>query len=1445
MLQSIIAFSIKQKLITGLMVLGLVVIGIWQVTLLPIDAVPDITNNQVQVITQAPALGATDIERLVTFPVEQACSNIPGLIELRSFSRFGLSLVTLVFTDETDIYRARQQVSERLQEVKDQIPSGLAQSYLAPVTTGLGEIFQYTVRPAKGYEDTYSLTELRTIQDWIIRRSLLRVEGVADVSSFGGKLRQYEVSIHPDQLASRGMTLQDLIQALEANNQNTGGAYIEKAQDVFYIRTEGLLGSISDIENIPVRMGKDGISIPLKEVAKVKEGHAIRYGTMTYNGEQEVAGAVVMMVKGGNSSKTIRLVKDKVEEIQKILPEGIVLEPFLDRTKMVNNAIGTVAKNLGEGALIVVFVLVLFLGNIRAGLIVASVIPLSMLFAIIMMNLTGVSGNLMSLGALDFGLIVDGAVIIVEAVLHRMSHHPGIRKRLKLSGAEMDSMTTEASGRMMNSAVFGQIIILVVYLPIFTLKGIEGKMFQPMALTVAYALAGAFLLSLTWIPMISSVALPRRLKADGDFASRWMQYVEGWYLRGLKFALRRSAVVVIAVLILAGLSIPALLRLGGEFIPALEEGDFAVETRLMPGNSLSMSTQACLDAERLILANFPEVEQVVGKTGSSEIPVDPMPVEASDLMIILKDKSEWVSATTFPEMAEKMKTVLAQIPGINFGFQYPVQMRFNELMTGARQDVVCKIFGEDLDTLAYYAHALGHIISSTEGTADLYVESVTGMPELVIRFNRPAMAAYDADIEEVNDAIRLAYSGHTTGMVYEGEKRFDLVMRLPEDVRQNPETIGRLMIPLRNGQVVPLQALASVSMQEGPNQIQREDARRRIITGFNIRGGRDVQSVVHEIQDKVKDTLLLPPGYHIQYGGSFEHLEAAKARLFIAVPAALLMILLLLYFAFYSMRQALLIFSAVPLSAIGGIFALYLRDMPFSISAGVGFIALFGVAVLNGIVLMAEFNRRRLSPGNSLSHVLLNGGKTRLRPVLMTALVASLGFLPMALSNGAGAEVQKPLATVVIGGLLLATLITLFLLPILYAWAEKQSKGIKVKALTITLILVLPMLSFGQTALGVEEACSLALQQNRQYLKLKAEQEYISTASPAAGALPRLEIQAEYGQMNSIYSDRRMSITQSFEYPGVYSRQKELQSQEAAGIGILMQLEAKDVIRNIRTDYAAGYYLNQQKSVLLFNDSLLEISEGLAQVRFNAGETDVLELTTVRTQRELIRSRLDDIKIEILQIDHRLNLLINSEIKMQPKFEQPGSDLNTLPSVESHPHLKSVDQECKLSDLRIQLEKNRRMPGFSIGFAGMTMYGTGADNQLYSYSKTFQSLQAGLTLPLIGNRHSSLIQAEGIRKAYLKQELEFRKKSMFWEIETLQARKKSLDTTIQRLEGFVKNGLDQESKLLNLRLNKGEVSLLEWSLLMKQQLEVRLEYWSLQRKRAEIIEQLNWYHYSF
>jgi len=1056
MLNKIIAFSIKNKLIVGLFILALIGYGSYQFTQLPIDAVPDITDNQVQVITVTPSLGAPDVERLITFPIEQANSNIPGLKEIRSFSRFGLSLITIVFDDGIDIYWARQQVTERLKLAEQQIPKGIGSPELGPVTTGLGEIYQYVLKPKQGYEATYNATELRTIQDWIVRRQLIGVKGVADVSSFGGRVKQYEIAIDANKLMSYNITISDVFTALEKNNENTGGAYIEKESTVLYIRAEGLIGNIEDIKHIVVKNTANGTPLLINDVAEVRIGNATRYGAMTYNDEGEVAGAVVMMLKGGNSSRVIEDVKEKIIQIRKTLPEGVELEPFLDRTKMVNTAISTVSKNLMEGALIVIFVLVLFLGNFRAGILVASVIPLSLLFAVILMNIFGVSGNLMSLGALDFGLIVDGAVIIVEAVMHGLVHN---KKLQRITQKEMDNEVNHAASRMMNSAVFGQIIILIVYLPIFALQGIEGKMFKPMAQTVAFALLGAFILSLTYIPMMSALFLNKTISRKKNLSDRMMQAIENFYHNYLQRVLKFPKAVIGVSVGLFAFALFVFSQMGGEFIPELPEGDFAVETRVLTGSNIATSSEAITKAAHILKNKFPEVEKIVGKTGSGEIPTDPMPMEASDMMIILKDKSDWTSASSWDELSEKMSTALNDVPGVTFSFQYPVAMRFNELMTGAKQEVVCKIFGENLDTLSKYSKILGDVVTKIEGAENIYVEPLDGLPQIIITYKRNAIAQYGLTIKDINNVVNTAFAGQSTGLVYEDEKRFDLVVRLGGEQRQQVEDVQNLLIPTTQGTPIPLYQVAEVSIRESISQIQRENAKRRIIVGFNVRG-RDVQSMVKDLQQQVESSIKFPTGYYITYGGAFENLIAAKKRLSFAVPLSLLLIFLLLFFAFNSMKQGLLIYSAIPLSAIGGILFLALRGLPFSISAGVGFIALFGVAVLNGIVLIAEFNRIKSSGETDSKQIVLKGTRVRLRPVLMTAFVASLGFLPMAISTGSGSEVQRPLATVVIGGLLIATFLTLFVLPVLYILFEKVSLQKVTKKASIITASILLLTSF-------------------------------------------------------------------------------------------------------------------------------------------------------------------------------------------------------------------------------------------------------------------------------------------------------------------------------------------------------------------------------------------------
>lgn len=1032
MLDKIIHYSIKNKLVIGLLTIGLIAWGSYSLTQLPIDAVPDITNNQVQILTIAPSQSALDIERLITFPVEQTMATIPDIEEIRSFSRFGLSVVTIVFHDNVDVYWARQQVNERLTMAASQIPPGVGTPEMGPITTGLGEIYQYIIRPKKGFEDKFDAMELRSIQDWIVRRQLLGTNGVADVASFGGYLKQYEIALNPDKLRSYNLSIADIFTALEKNNQNTGGAYIDKKPNAWFIRSEGLINSIDDIGKIVIKNTGGGIPILIRNVAEVRFGFANRYGAMTFNSEGEVVGAIVLMLKGENSSAVVNRVKERMEQIKKNLPEGITVEPFLDRSALVSRAVGTVEKNLIEGALIVIFVLVLFLGNLRAGLVVASVIPLSMLFAVSMMQVFGVSGNLMSLGAIDFGLIVDGAVIIVESTMHYL----GTGRTDRLNQQEMDEKVQHSASRMMNSAVFGQIIILIVYLPILALVGIEGKMFKPMAQTVSFAILGAFLLSLTYVPMMSALFLSKNTQHKRNLSDKMMDFFHRLYEPLLLGALRRRLIVVMAAIVLFGVSLVFFLGMGGEFLPTLEEGDFAVETRTLTGSSLSYTIEASQKASQILLHEFPnEVKEVVSKIGSSEIPTDPMPIEACDLMVILKDKSEWKKATGREELAEKMGEALEDVAGVTFGFQQPIQMRFNELMTGVRQDVAVKIFGEDLEVLTGLSEQVAKIVSGVDGARDLYVEEVTGLPQIAININRDEVAKYGLNIEDINQVINTAFAGQSAGLVFEGERRFDLTVRLSSQSRQSIDDVRNLFIASPSGEQVPLKQLAEVEFKIGPNQIQREDAKRRIIVGFNVRG-RDVASIVTELQQKIDKEIKFPPGYYPTYGGQFENLKEAQARLSVAVPVALLLIFLLLFFTFHSLKESALIFTAIPMAAIGGVFALLLRGMPFSISAGVGFIALFGVAVLNGIVLIAEFNRLKKEGMTDLNEIIMKGTQIRLRPVLMTAAVASLGFLPMALATSAGAEVQKPLATVVIGGLISSTLLTLIVLPCLFIYFE-------------------------------------------------------------------------------------------------------------------------------------------------------------------------------------------------------------------------------------------------------------------------------------------------------------------------------------------------------------------------------------------------------------------------
>ena len=1070
MLQKIIQFSIRQKLMVGLGVLALIAWGTYALRQLPIDAIPDITNNQVQVITQVPSLAAQETEQSVTFPLETTLRNVPGVTEIRSISRFGLSVITVVFDEATPTFQARQLVTEQLKAAESSLTTGSPQ--LAPITTGLGEIYQYVIRPKEGFEHRYSATDLRTVQDWLVKRQLSGVPGVVDISSLGGYLKEYEVRINPERLHGMGTSLTEVMDALTANNANTGGSYIEKGPEAFFIRGEGMVKTPEEIGQIVVKnVGPTPVLV--RDVAQVDYGHAVRYGAMTRNGRGEVVGGIVLMLKGASSEKTIEGVKARIADVQKSLPTGLVIEPFLDRKVLIDKAIHTVTKNLLEGGLIVMSVLLLLLGNWRAGVVVASVIPLCMLFALGLMHVFGVSANLMSLGAIDFGLLVDGAVIIVESMIFSIVHSQATRMQ------SMDEIALDSASRLMRSALFGQLIILIVYVPILSLTGIEGKMFRPMALTVGFAIMGAMLLCVTYVPMMAATLLRKDIQEEGTLADRIMKTLYRGYAPLLTGALRwRKTVLATSVLLLAG-ALWIFGNMGGEFIPNLDEGDIAISLTLKPGSSLRQTIETTGRMETILKNGFPEVRDVISKIGTAEIPTDPMPIEAADVMVLLKEPSEWTSASTKEELIQKMERALSVLPGLTVEFTQPIQLRFNELMTGVKSDIAVKIYGEDLPTLFTKANQAAAKIRSIPGVGDLKVEQISGLPQMLVSYNRARLAQYGVSVANLNRILKAAFAGEVAGSVFEGEKRFDLVVRLDSTYRQDIDNIRQLYVDLPNGQQVPLAELATIRYENAPMQISRDNARRRITIGINVRG-RDVESLVGDMKAILEKEVPLPAGYSYTYGGQFENLVKAKERLAVAVPLALVMIGLLLYFTFGSGIQALLIFSAIPLSAIGGVVALWLRGMPFSISAGVGFIALFGIAVLNGIVLISYFNQLEQEGVSDVLERVKQGTAVRFRPVVMTAAVASLGFLPMAISTSAGAEVQKPLATVVIGGLVSATLLTLVVLPVLYslvASGRNQKAQLALPTVTHCLIGLLLMGTGSLTPTQAQMSVSLTVDQ--------------------------------------------------------------------------------------------------------------------------------------------------------------------------------------------------------------------------------------------------------------------------------------------------------------------------------------------------------------------------------
>ena len=1379
MLDKIIQFSIKNKFIILLFTLVLIAWGSYSIKNLPLDALPDVTNNQVQIITTAPTLASQEVEQLITYPLEQAVKTIPKVIELRSISRFGLSVVTVVFKDDVDIYWAREQIFQRLKQAEENIPSYAGSPELGPISTGLGEIYQYDLYAKKGYEDKYDAVKLRTIQDWIVIPQLQGVEGVAEVSTWGGKLKQYEVAINPNKLNSLGITITDIFEALQKNNQNTGGAYIEKDQFAYFIRGVGMATGIKDIENIVVA-NKNGAPILVRNVAEVREGVALRYGAATKDGKGEIVCGMALMLKGENSKAVNDRVKEKMAQINKTLPEGVVAEAFIDRGKLVDNAIGTVTKNLLEGALIVIFVLILFLGNLRAGLIVASVIPLSMLFAVILMNYFGVSGNLMSLGAIDFGIIVDGAVIIVEATMH---HLQKLKRQKDLTQSEMDSEVFKSASKIRNSAAFGEIIILIVYLPILALVGTEGKMFRPMAMTVGFAITGAFILSLTYVPMMSALFLSKNTEHKPNFSDRMMAWLEGIYTPFLEKALRFKKAVLAISLGLFVLAIVVFQNMGGEFIPTIEEGDLAINATIMTGSSLSQMVKTTTEYEKILKAKFPEIKTIVSKIGSGEIPTDPMPIESGDLIIVLKDKSEWTGDyDNWEDLANAMKEEMEAIPGANIEVSQPIQMRFNELMTGSRSDIAIKIFGDDLEILDTKAKELIAKVNNIEGIGDLKADKVTGLPQITVKYDYNKIALYGLNITDINQIIRSSFAGESAGKIYEESKRFDVVVRMDAASRTDITDVSNLFIPLPNGQQVPLSQVATVSYEQGPVQVSRENGKRRITIGLNVRG-RDIKSVVEEIQLKLDKDFKLPAGYYITYGGQFENLIEASKRLSIAVPAALLLIMVLLFFTFKSMKQAGLIFTAIPLSAIGGVFALWLRGMPFSISAGIGFIALFGIAVLNGIVLISYFNQLKTEGITDPLQRVLIGTKTRLRPVLMTAAVASLGFMPMALSTSGGAEVQKPLATVVIGGLLSATLLTLIVLPILYLLFEKGIKARrKIKTPIVTLIvLLISSFSFAQNSqpISLQKAIEIAKTNNIDLKIADKEIEKQTVLKKTAFQADPLQVQYQGGQFNSKYYDSNVSIQQYFPIGRITKANRQLQEE------LVKLAEKRKALSEYEIEKAvtiAYYQYLYGVSVQKLNADLLEIYSKFlknAELRFETGESGKIEVISAKAKSKEIETQQAQLEFDLAIYQKQLQFFIQTEENIVPDSTTPMQYSFQPNENQSKVETLVTDyytQQISVYQKEANTFKALRTPKLGLGYFGQTI-----DTKSY-----FQGFTAGLQIPLFGGVNSAKAKASAISISQSQLELDKNKLTLKLQMQEL---KNDFEKQQKALDYYQKEGL--------------------------------------------------------
>ncbi|KGL61975.1 CusA/CzcA family heavy metal efflux RND transporter [Polaribacter sp. Hel1_85] len=1418
MLENIIKFSLKNKLVILLFIASVIGLGIYSLSQIPIGAVPDITNNQVQVITTSRNLSTQDVEQFITYPVELEMANLPGVEEIRSVSKFGLSVVTIVFNDDLGTYLPRQLIAEKIKSASEKIPQGFGSPEMGPITTGLGEIYQYILDVKPGFENRYSATELRTIQDWIVKRQLSGIPGVVEVNTWGGFLKQYEVAINPQKLKAMNIAISDIYLALEKNNSVAGGGYIEKTNQSFFIRGEGLIKSLEDVGNIVVK--NEGLPIYIKDIAEVGFGSATRFGAITGNGEGEKVLGQVMMLKNGNSKQVIDAVKERVSSIQGSLPEGVYINGFLERSELIGKTTFTVAENLILGSLIVIFVVVLLLGNLRSGLVVASVIPLSLLFAISLMNIFGIDANLMSLGAIDFGIIIDGAVIIVEYIAFQITAQAGKIESLSKEEqqTDVDTITLKSASKMMNSAIFGQLIILIVFIPILSLSGVEGKMFKPMALTFSFALIGAMIFCLTYVPVISSMFLKPSKQSDKNISVRLMKFLTKIYKPTIHWALGHKKTVISLSVILLVSSIWVFSKMGGEFVPTLDEGDFVIQPVLKTGTSLSKTIDITTKIEQILLDNFPEVDQVVSRIGAAEVPTDPMSMEESDVIIKLKPKKEWTSAKSKDELADKFKEALTVIPGMEVEFTQPIEMRFNELITGVRADVAIKIFGEDLSVLANKADEIKSLIQNVEGASDIIIEKVEGLPQMSVNYNRNKIARYGLNIADLNEVISMGFSGGVAGSVFEGEKRFDLVIRLDKEHRKNLESLQNLYVDTPNGTKIPMNELAEINYTTVPAKISRDDTKRRIVVGINVRN-RDLQSVVDDVQSIIENNLKLPTGYTISYGGQFENLQSAKARLMIAVPIALVLIFILLHFAFGSIKEALMVYSAIPLSAVGGILLLWIRDLPFSISAGVGFIALFGIAVLNGIVLIEHFKELKEQGVTDIKERIERGTSERLRPVILTAAAAALGFLPMAISTNAGAEVQRPLATVVIGGLATATILTLVVLPVLYAWFEEKTE-LKMKKKGIFSVLII-LFSFTvnaqQKSLTIDEVIALTIENNA---NLKASSLKVDASKALMGSafdFDKTSIYYNYDENNLAINNlplKIFGIAQDFKFPTVYFANKKVHKAKNIIEKANYNIKLEEIKRDVYLSYYNLSYAKNKVKIYRFLDSLYQNFTKVATRRFELGETNYLEMITAKSKQKQLQTLFRQSQQEVILHYEQLKQVVQVDhiaIEESILIKLPLKNI----SKENNVGLQYFEDSKTYYKALLQQEKQQLLPDLSVE------YFQGRNNTL---NNSIEGYQFGIKIPLLFGGKSSKIKASKIATEIVEEQQNDYKAKLFAAYNKLLAKLKQHEDAVSYYETQGKSLSHEIIKTAEISFKNGEIDFFQYIQSIENATEIELNY---------------------